>query len=628
MQSKKFFKLITWVGILAIGSLGTMVLSYKSNNKAIKTVAKKNFSNKSNDYIASKKYQLKIFLNYSSPNFDQIEDEVNYFGKKNQQYAQELMTRLKNVTSFEISHLMPIVWLNFDNLKAYEANIKSLQKIDFVIGATLNEYKVQNAAKADLNNNKISFSDNSLVDKLNLINFTKRRKWENKSQLALNWDKSKSNSKIGILEVGDAVLNTDLDLFKDRDIEIYQDQQTKANKHATIVAAAAAGRSGVDRFAKIYAAGFGQYGISDWQKKIEWMIINGVKIINHSYGSREDLDNVEYGKDSYFLDYITRKYGIINVFAAGNGHKKPDSKNEWIDGAQLALNSITVGATDLYKNHYNPAEFSNRTRFGKWLDLPKPLIAAPGYDFKIKFKNKEVSYDGTSFATPIVTGAISVLLKKAKHLNTDEKRVVAIKAILAASGRESDQSFFENEINKNGLNNAVGAGLLDFERMKKAAKNITIKTIGAKNKQENVLIKKVNLKAKQKIQIGLAWLFNAGVLETPDPKPDKNLSNYNELLKQYWNQHVRTDILKLKETVKKQNNQFFSNYDLYFEWKNPTTKQWQVVKKVDVINSNVEVVRYTSPHGGQYRIVVKKVRSALFPNSVPDKLAVSFVKSK
>lgn len=63
------------------------------------------------------------------------------------------------------------------------------------------------------------------------------------------------------------------------------------------------------------------------------------------------------------------------------------------------------------------------------LDLPKPLVVAPG---EIILQNSETIL-GTSYAAPVVTGAISNIFKKFRYLNNDTYRVPIAMSILASS---------------------------------------------------------------------------------------------------------------------------------------------------------------------------------------------------
>ncbi|MGY6172088.1 S8 family serine peptidase [Candidatus Mycoplasma pogonae] len=330
------------------------------------------------------------------------------------------------------------------------------------------------------------------------------------------------------------------------------------------------------------------------------VIEHNVRVINHSYGSN-DLDNqVDYDDSSFFIDYLASKYGVINVFAAGNGHAKPKERDEWIDSTLLSFNSIVVGSADAKNNKdYYPSLFSNRKKFGKYKDLPKPLVVAPGEGYR--YNQNDFLDKGTSYAAPIVTGTINVLLRENSNLN-NENRVQSIKAILAASGQESINNFSDKtNINSNGLNNAVGAGMINYEEMQKAANNLV--NVDTKNKENGKIYesKPISLKNGETIQIASAWLFNA--LDKP------NLKNGS-----FWNNFLKNE-----------NHKFFTDYDLHLELKNELGK-WIQVKYINVIHSNVEFIRFKSEKNAEYRILIKKYSNKNDENSNIDKLAVTYVK--
>lgn len=103
-------------------------------------------------------------------------------------------------------------------------------------------------------------------------------------------------------------------------------------------------------------------------KALEWLVLkNNVKIINHSYGFTGDESL--YQEKSYYLDYLSRKYGVINVFSSGNGEWNPKTLNEWINERKLAFNSIIVGA--LNDSNTNISYYSNWRVYEKYEDIFK-----------------------------------------------------------------------------------------------------------------------------------------------------------------------------------------------------------------------------------------------------------------
>ncbi|WP_227861733.1 S8 family serine peptidase, partial [Mesomycoplasma hyorhinis] len=112
----------------------------------------------------------------------------------------------------------------------------------------------------------------------------------------------------------------------------------------------ASGKNGINQNSQIYFSNF--IDNSSWQNAIEWLVLeNNVRVINHSYGSTS-INPINYNDESFFIDYISRKYGVVNVFAAGNGYDNPDKDSKWIDKKQLAYNAISVGSTK-YRHNVN-----------------------------------------------------------------------------------------------------------------------------------------------------------------------------------------------------------------------------------------------------------------------------------
>ena len=122
---------------------------------------------------------------------------------------------------------------------------------------------------------------------------------------------------------------------------------------------------------------------------------NGVNIVatNNSWGGEGTDDGVL--KDAF---NSAKDLGIISVAAAGNSAKSNDIYN--FVPANIDIDSlITVGASD---QNDNLASFSN---YGKSVD-----IAAPGVDiYSSVYGNGYDAWDGTSMATPFVTGAIAII---------------------------------------------------------------------------------------------------------------------------------------------------------------------------------------------------------------------------
>ncbi|VEU59294.1 S8 family serine peptidase [Mesomycoplasma neurolyticum] len=596
-------------------------------------------------------FELKLLLNYPVEEKNTINEDVDFFTKENNKTKDELFKKFSYIKSGEISKLSPVIWLFFNTNEEKQKFINEIEKdenffqiidLEYTTSANSNslfsEIKNKDPYEEDWDNYPIKITKNNL----NVINFDK-----------IHINSKHPRSQIGIMEVfhtveieknnykiiNNGILDKNISKNIFKDFQIYNNDGTPSS-HAGVVAGIAAGRDGVDTEAKVYSAGF--INDSMWQKQIEWMVIdNGVRVINHSYGAGKHEGNEEYGEQAYFIDYISRKYGVVNVFAAGNGHNKdPKEYNKYIDRDNLSFNSIVVGALqkDSTKNNYKIANYSNRTLENKYNELPKPLVVAPGY-FEYKNRNnQDIKDQGTSYAAPLVTGAISVLLKEKSWLNDDWKRVPAIKAILAASSILNPKDKDLN-INSNGLSKTYGSGLIDYERMLKAY--IPVEVVHFDKNQKEYIMKDDNLFLNNgdKIKIASSWMFNAGILKNEKTKPafwersfwwwlnpfnwGKKANNQDEI--DNWNKNYnKSDWLKKEKTFQKQNSRFFSDFDLYLEKWNGHS--WETVKSVLSINSNVEVIEYTSDEKAKYRIKVKRYTSP-YEEFVDDIMAVTYVKN-
>jgi serine protease len=187
----------------------------------------------------------------------------------------------------------------------------------------------------------------------------------------------------------------------------------------------------------------------------EGLAKGGARAINNSWGSNRkfykayegatgfdggnslDIKDLDAAYKSYypfvtngknFIDAtyeVAKKYGIIQVFTAGNrnGMKesytramlpyfRPDAEKYWIN---------VTGATD------GDAQYFNTAGHSKWWS-----IAAPGKSIKsstVDPKNGEAGYeswDGTSMAAPHVTGALGLVMQRYPYMSNSQARDVLL----------------------------------------------------------------------------------------------------------------------------------------------------------------------------------------------------------
>lgn len=171
----------------------------------------------------------------------------------------------------------------------------------------------------------------------------------------------------------------------------------------------------------------GSGNIEDIVAGIEYSIELEVDIINMSVGA--------YLFDAELRDVLlkAKEAGIVVVTAAGNDNVKTNYST-------LTRNEVTftVGATN---RKHEKASFSN---YGRFVD-----IAAPGTQIMSTVPNNEYeAWDGTSMATPIVTGVIGYLMTVEPDL-TPEK----ITLLLSQTAEPLDVS------------HSLGAGIVSAKRM-------------------------------------------------------------------------------------------------------------------------------------------------------------------
>ncbi|HMA59617.1 MAG TPA: S8 family serine peptidase, partial [Halanaerobiales bacterium] len=188
---------------------------------------------------------------------------------------------------------------------------------------------------------------------------------------------------------------------------------------------------------------------SDIAEAIEYSIDQNVDIINMSFGGSNTYNTLSNTIGDSLKN--ASEEGIILIAAAGN------------TGGQIlypasAPETIAVGATDI---NNNIASYSNT---GPELDLVAPggngngILSTSGYyQNGTEYTNEYVLMEGTSMATPYVSGVASLLLSQGVSPDNIKDRLTSTAVDLLPSGKDSTYGY--------GLVDAYGA-LLD-KRLKK-----------------------------------------------------------------------------------------------------------------------------------------------------------------
>lgn len=181
---------------------------------------------------------------------------------------------------------------------------------------------------------------------------------------------------------------------------------------------------------------------------------------NNSYTFADDScdGNGVYDVLSQYADNQMRQYNkVLHIFAAGNDGEYvcapyPDSFATIKTGWQVAKNVLTVGALD---SNYLRAFFTSRGPVND--GRIKPEITAKGvWQISTRQNNTYGVNNGTSMASPVVTGAAALLNEKYRKLFSGAiPRADLIKALLCNTAED---------LGKSGPDYTYGFGMLNTRR--------------------------------------------------------------------------------------------------------------------------------------------------------------------
>ena len=200
--------------------------------------------------------------------------------------------------------------------------------------------------------------------------------------------------------------------------------------------------------AEYYAASYLYNDAEILLPRIEWLLNQGVNVINSSRGLSDNAD--AYDAIAKWIDHIAYQHDVHFVQATGNTSAE-------IESAAMSYNAVAVGNIDIGKAMTTMDDFVIATGSGRnntELYAYKPDLCAPGKTFTI-LSLDNYPCNGTSFAAPQVTGVIALLCEQNINLRTSQ---TAVKAILTASVNfDYDKCLVPSETEYR----AYGAGLLD-----------------------------------------------------------------------------------------------------------------------------------------------------------------------
>lgn len=194
------------------------------------------------------------------------------------------------------------------------------------------------------------------------------------------------------------------------------DSSATVNLHSTNVASIIVGSSGFAPDAHLYS----NSSAPTSEEGIEDLVAQGVYAINLSLGY--DRSNGDYYNDfEKWIDHIVYQHNVSMVVASGN-----DGLNSVVNCPGLALNAITVGATDTLSTSSRSDDILatyTSTLNGGTSGCAKPDFLAPGI-------YNGLAGEGTSYAAPAVTGIIAQMIELKPTVSSSP---AIIKAVLNSS---------------------------------------------------------------------------------------------------------------------------------------------------------------------------------------------------
>lgn len=261
--------------------------------------------------------------------------------------------------------------------------------------------------------------------------------------------------------------------------------------------------------AHLYATAFKPYEDKDWRAKIEWLISQGVHIINMSAGIREDSGG-RYGEHERWVDHIANDHYVHFVKSVGNTQNAVTSPG-------LAYNILTIGAIDDKNNGdetddvlFNQSAYLEYSPMIDTQEEPtnKPDLVAPGVEIftPAYLDGEDCATSGTSYAAPHVTAVIAQLCQRFPSLIVLQ---AGVKAMLTASVSHSARAYtpWDDEYDQ------FGAGVVNARAVLETANayRMMVGNFPAGSLANAERVYTFTAAADQRVRVSLTWLKNSAI---------------------------------------------------------------------------------------------------------------------
>jgi len=275
---------------------------------------------------------------------------------------------------------------------------------------------------------------------------------------------------------------------------IKKPNQSGTSYHSDHVAMISVGNNGIAPGTDIYTSLF-TGGINDY---LGWMIDNDVNIVNTSFGSSDDATNGTYTSDAKIADQLIKDYFLVLVGSAGNSNTSPNLR---ITSPKTGFNYIIVGNSGSSSDYILSSScFREQDEY----HASKPTLMAPGTT-----TTNASSGTGTSFASPQVVGCLALLMEEFPYLKFYPELCTSIVTSSASPMSSTyNNTCGDNYYDGSGLHNQIGAGLLNYEKMREAA-NQYLSITRPKNSSTGIIPQYLDIVAsdEQRIRASFAWLY-------------------------------------------------------------------------------------------------------------------------